>query len=541
MAFNLTINVKATDVTGAGIGVGRMGLTVARQTSSAPVQVAEVILSGALGQPLVVNDVVLARLAISVSSLDYTTERAVLTFDDGKGAWQTTNPHVWPSGPKTDLNVAVRLGVMWFAPVRHIAETTPQKPDFNPRAALIEQRGASFAYRGYWAEDVFVARLSDPIAGDPKAENWDRFQHQKKHWIGRDNGSFALLEFGFPAPNTNGRPRFLVGAWYPNRPLGDVANVGVYFSPNTGVPYPGDSYPFAKAYPYQMIPHPGKKGPGYTLADLHSAYLGLAINYLIDGYKTVYQMLAAQKNHVVLMPIQPAGQWEALATRTGLWRMVLEAVRFGEAQRLITRGGQVDQLTHKPEGTSVDIDKAGLAEQPYDRKQIRVTTSAFSAGLGAMLSLIATAKLQDDKKYPTSHFGASDSECSDAWKGLWDVDGAFHQLGGVKSCMTQMLGWRKLGLQRQLRMYHSEDTVSSTEPVGEILSDVAIKRHQLNGCFVDQGYSPDRSTLWTLFSNTSLVKKSTPPEVGGLWPVFGSQDAHHMVPTIAFGHAWQIS
>jgi hypothetical protein len=111
----------------------------------------------------------------------------------------------------------------------------------NPGGALVEPRGTAFAYPGLWLEEVKVARLSDPIHGDPLASDWNRFSHDKMSLKGKDYGAFALVEFGFPAPNSSGRPRFLAGVWYPSVPQSGTLNVNVFFSPNTGAPYPGDT------------------------------------------------------------------------------------------------------------------------------------------------------------------------------------------------------------------------------------------------------------------------------------------------------------
>jgi hypothetical protein len=547
MNFNLTIKITACDVTDASIGVGRVGLNVSQQVSQAPVKVNEMILSTLFGQPLTIPNLVVLRIAIRVEAADYTVERAIISFNDDLGTWQATNPHLTPTGSKTDLAIVARLGVMRFAPLRMLPETTPAKSDFNPGASLIEPRGNTFAYRALWLESTYVARLSDPIPGDPAAEDWKRFAHEKNRCIARDFGTFALLEFGFPAPNTDGRPRFLVAVWYPNQPLGDTADVNVFFSPNTGQAidpadsYPADSYPFAKIYPYQMKPKKGVLGPNFTLTDLHAPYVGLALNYVGIGYKIVYQMLAARKNAIIVMPIQPASQWGPLQTRTCLWRLVLEVVRFGEAERLIARQGKVGRLDLGREGASVNTNDVGPASAPYTRTQIRVTTSAFSAGLSAMLSLISTEKLKEDKLFPSSHFAAADGECKAAWRAIWDVDGAFHQLGGFEACMRPMLAWRKDDPARILRMYHSNDQVDADTPVAALMPEVAIKRYPGKTGFIDQGYAKDRSTLWVLFSNSTLRTPSPADSAAGLWPLLGSQGAHWMVPTVAFGHAWLIS
>ncbi len=462
MTVNLTIKVTARDVSDTPIGVGRIGLSVARQVSAAPVQVSQVNLSMLIGVPLTITDLVLLRFAIAVEAADYTIERAVVSFDESLQAWQTSNPHVIPTGSRSDVAISARLAVPRFAPVKTLPETMTIPANFNPGAALLELHSNALAYRGLWLEDTNVARLSDPIRGDPAAEDRGRFGHEKKTLKAKDFGVFTLLEFGFPAPNTSGRPRFLVGVWYPNQALGNIADVNVFFSPNTGPPYPGDSYPFSKVYPYQMTKKDGIEASKYSLPDLEQRYVDLPLGYVCTGYKIVYQMLAAGKNSIIVMPVQPASQWGPLQTRTCLWRLVLEAVRFGEAQRLIARQGKVGRLSLLREGATVDTDNAGVAGGvPFARTEYRLTTSAFSAGLGAMLGLIGTARLGNnkessqkaDKEYPPSHFAASDDECQAAWKCLWDVDGGFRQLGGFDQCMGAMLAWRNAGSKRVLRMY----------------------------------------------------------------------------------------
>jgi hypothetical protein len=64
------------------------------------------------------------------------------------------------------------------------------------------------------------------------------------------------------------------------------------------------------------------------------------------------------------MPIQPASQWAALATRTCLWCLVIETVRFGEAHRLLGQKGPFGQLTLTSEGATVDATKLGARVPP---------------------------------------------------------------------------------------------------------------------------------------------------------------------------------
>jgi hypothetical protein len=123
------------------------------------------------------------------------------------------------------------------------------------------------------------------------------------------------------------------------------------------------------------------------------------------------------------------------------------------------------------------------------------------------------------------------------------VDGAFRQLGGMETCVKQMADWQRNGGRRQLRIYHSEDTVdssTSTKLLNERAPAVAIKRFTGKAGFVDEGYSSDRSLFWALFSNPTLTTKSPTDEAALVWPPLGSQDAHHMVPTVAFGHAYIV-
>ena len=67
-----------------------------------------------VGVPLTIPDLALLRFAISVEASEYTIERAVIWFDDGQQAWQTSNPHVIASGSKSNVAIAARLGVLRF-------------------------------------------------------------------------------------------------------------------------------------------------------------------------------------------------------------------------------------------------------------------------------------------------------------------------------------------------------------------------------------------------------------------------------------------
>jgi hypothetical protein len=544
MPFSVSIKVSACDALDNRLGAGRFAIIVARQASATPVQVIQSSMTGLIGQPLALTDVAVLRVLLTVDVSDYTKQSALLVFDEQANAWTTNNSHVVVSGTKSDLTVVARLGCIRYAPIKKLSPAMMVKADFNPAGALLESHSGSLTYRGHWLENTLIGRLADPIFGKPDADGWDRFGNDKRSLAAKDFGTFALLEFGFPAPNMAGRPRYLVGVWYPNKPLGETADVNVFFSPNTGDGYPPDAYPYAKAYPYQTKPRKGAASAKFKLEDVDQPYLSLAENYVCVGYKLVYQMLAAGKNAIIVMPIQPSAQWGVLQTIGGVWRLVIEAVRFGESQRLIARKGKVAALDFSRDVVTTDTDSLGIAEQPFNRNQMRLTTSAFSAGLSAIFGMMSSVTGRGNsalKDFPASHFGASEAECLTAWKALWDIDGGFHQLGEFESCVTRLLAWRKGGSNRTLLMYHSEDTVDAKSSIVPFTPELAVKRRSGKVGFVEQGYSQDRSLMWALISN-SMLRTSAPDSPSNLWPILGpASDAHHMVPTLGFGHAWLIS
>jgi hypothetical protein len=221
---------------------------------------------------------------------------------------------------------------------------------------------------------------------------------------------------------------------------------------------------------------------------------------------------------------------------------VLEVVRFGEARRLITRGGSVAQRTISLEGTNV-TSVEGSAPPSYQPAEITLTTSAYSAGLGALLALIAGGS-PNARDYPPLQFVAPTDALSRSWQGIWDIDGFFGGFGGPEACIPPMLKWRSAGKGRVLRMYHSEDIspASQKDLIARLIA-MPIQREQRTIGFVDEALSSDKRLLWVLFANSMLTTKS-PPDGGSkhpLWPPLGSQDAHHMVPTLAFGHAWSLA
>ena len=538
--YTLTVTADAVDVLDSPLGLGTVGITYA-QAQADPKIINQLVQTFPTKRPFVLAQLVILSFAVTVLIVDYEPERATLTFVDG--AWRSDNPHIAAIGSNTTLQVTARLGVLRFAPITYISESTTVAADFNPAAVVVEKRDNGYQYRGLWLEALKMYRLGDPIAGDFAATDWKRFNIKPATPVAKEHGCFALLEFGFPLPVQAGRPRFLVGVWYPKDPLGERPDVNVFYSPNAGPPlYPADKYPFTKTYPYQLKTKDHQPpGPG-PLSKFDQKYADLAVNYVCTGYKIAYQMLAAAKNSVIIMPIQASGDWGPFARQGTVWRIVLEVLRFGESRRLIAATGvPSNTIVHRLEGTQTQ--PASSAPPPVAIKpaQVVVTTSSFSAGLEAILEIIGTADA-DAKLYPPSHFGAPATPLQTAWKAIWDIDGAFRQMGGPTACIPLMRKWWTSKSGRNLRMYHSEDTCDRNNPlIRSLLPECKLSDGKTGAVgFVDQGYSDDTTLLWVLFSNSMLTTRSPADEAAGMWPVFGKQDAHHTVPTIAFGHAWSI-
>ncbi|MFJ4785444.1 hypothetical protein [Streptomyces sp. NPDC088794] len=479
------------------------------------------------GQPLEA-ELLGKRVGLTATTADFTVEKAVVA--EFSGRWGSDNPACGVQSRGDALDVALTVGCVRFAPTVHLPEGTTLRD--NPRAAYVEPTGGGgWIYRGGWLNDEKIWRLKDPVFGDADAIEWKRFSHERALPVRLvDQGTFVLLEYGFPVGVGRNEPRFLVLVWAPRQPLGTTPSVVTFFSPTTSAPsYPADTHPFLANYPYAFLPlRPKKPVP---VKETRQPYVDIGFNYIDTGYKIIYQLLAAGRNPIVVMPIQASASWGPMATQSGMARLLKEVVRFLYARGLVAGRFASTARFSLTGGTAQMVPDGGLITQERVPDALAVTVSGFSAGINAVVSLCRTEQFDKDK-YKPALFGASAGPFLRQWRELWDIDGV--DASGWAHLVAAFKGWAKG--QRSLRMYHSQDTYHGQTTNGLVEQD-RIKRRSGKAGFVEQGTSRDERSLWVHFSNSYLIGDMKDPQHETTIPEFGKLDAHHMVPAIAFGHA----
>ncbi|POX46144.1 hypothetical protein C3489_32475 [Streptomyces sp. Ru71] len=490
-------------------------------------QVDEVITHLRAGQPLE-GELLGHRVGVTVTAADFTVERAVVA--EAAGRWGTDNPACTVRVAGDALDVEVTVGCVRFAPTVYLPPGTALSD--NPGAAYVEQvGGGAWIYRGGWLNDEKIHRLSEPVFGDPDAVEWQRYHHEPAMPVRlADKGTFVLLEYGFPVGVGRRDPRFLVLVWAPRPPVGTTCPVVVFFSPTTGPPaYPADSHPFLKNYPYAFLPlRPRKPVP---VEQTRQPYVDLGFNYIDTGYKIVYQLLAAGRNPVVVMPIQASGSWGPVAAQSGMARLLREVVRFLYARGLVAGRFASPARFSLTGGRAQMVPGEGLLTQERLPEELAVSVSGFSAGINAVVGLCLTEAFDKDT-YAPALFGAPAGPFLRQWRELWDVDGV--DASGWAHMTAAFQRWAQG--RRRLRMYHSQDTYHGQTANG-LVEQERITRRSGKAGFVEQGVSRDEHSMWVHFSNSYLIGDVKDPRHQVTIPEFGKLDAHHMVPAIAFGHA----
>ncbi|MEU7033290.1 hypothetical protein ABZ958_06330 [Streptomyces sp. NPDC046237] len=485
-------------------------------------------------RPGQVLDASLAKdeIELNVSMDGFTSDRFV--FAGSGTGWLSSNPagQAFQLGP--ELHVSTVIGTVRLAPTIGVNPNDPLVG--NPRAALVDDVGeAEWIYRGARHNKETLHRLDEPVFGDLTAMEWKRFRHSAIEVDLAQRGRFVLLEYG--AQNSAGGrlPRFLTGAWVPFRPLRAAPEVVVFFSPPTFRErgYPPDAYPFLGDYPYAVTSAKSAK-------DAEQPYVGILVNYMLVGYKIIYQLLAAGRNPIVIMPSQPSANWGPLDTQPGLARLIKEVLRFLYARQLVSSRTEPLVKLRVIDGRTQFFPWDGQRSTMQLPRAFTVSVSGFSAGINAVVKL-CTAERLDEKSYPPALFHAPPGDLMRNWRELWDIDGVDQQ--GWQHMVKSFRGW--LGGtnadRRSLRSYHCQDTYSATEN-GLVPQDRVTRQPPVpvKGVYAEEGSTEDGRVTWVHFSNPALQGDKKAPGHQVVIPEFGSLDPHHFVPAIAFGHAAQF-
>ena len=372
------------------------------------------------------------------------------------------------------------------------------------------------------------AELLTPTT-DPKAADWDRLQSTKVAGIDPPAQLwFRLVEYGGPQG-----ARFLVALCGPTRGLlqgdGGVDAI-VFYSPSTIVPlqqgaavinlFPPSRFPFRDDYPYAETVLEKKGTVGQPYCSLGFAYL--ALDGQRTGFKMAYQVLAARKAAVMIMPLWPYGNTGPLRSRAGLWRLVRESVGFA----------------------------AGMAAPeavPIESRVNRLAVCGYSAGATFVSDLLSPDKetIQDEggNGYERALWGSPADDLAKAWKETWMID-ATGGMPAVAATKARLAAWAGESENRSFRLYQTQHTVGPTySPAADLKAKAKDGFARLLGAAptvntvkddkgilqAEEVHSRDGRFSSFYFSNSFL----TFPEASQLHAI----DAHHAVPHFAVGHA----
>lgn len=427
-----------------------------------------------------------------------------------------------PANPATDpVQVKFVLSRVRLAPTfqfKKAAELAKLKE--SPNGVLLNETmtpPGPFDYRSLFNgnKDQFL-RLKHPILNDPDKDNWKRLNHEPVQVDPSKQGRFRWLEYG------TGRQRFAVAIWAPESYFGRGApnslDFIVFYSPTTAKKpeyklYEGQSYPYGL--------HDKNKGPWQR----YIAGLGQA--YLFDGHFLVYEMLAAKKRAILVMPINNIGDWGPFSSGAGVHQLLKEIAHFVHKQRL----AHVNSSNGFIRATYPSIPTIG-----------RVVISGFSSGLEPINKLLASSQ------------GATggDSQFQKVWKEIWDLD---LKLGThIPTFEELLMKWLGMDPARRFRMYHSEYTAKRRRPSsGKTLASQGTGIHKKGATpdvEAEELHAADGRWSAVYFSNLFLQRNEVDTNPDGPWfPGFvlteeGEPDhgnKHHFTLMIAFGHAALMS
>jgi hypothetical protein len=472
------------------------------------------------------------RVSFTVEASGFQEEQVVI--GESRQHWMSDNAACEVTSAGDRIKVAVTVGTIRLAPTINIPPETPVRD--NPGAALVDPDPAGGGiYRGAWLNRETINVLQDPIdIRNPGAVGWERFVYKPVKDIDlKQRGTYVLVHYGeAKSVSVRRRPRFLIAVWAPRVKLAAKPEVMVFYSPPTrSTEYPVDSWPFRKAYPYEPFVTPQPKP--VPASELHPPYTGLAVRYLINGYKIIYQLLAAGRNPIVIMPIHPSKNWGPLASQAGLCRLVKEIVRFLYSTQLVS------SLATPPGRLSLEGGRASIAfgRGVYTNEKVpdswAITISGFSNGIDRVLDVCTKETYGKElyALYDPAVFHASPAPLLDSWREIWDIDGVADDGKGAVRHLDTLREWLKKD-RRRVRSYHS-DTGNLTQPrtLVEASRIETRPKETVKGVAIEQGTKRDERATWVHFSNSVL---SFPNPDGT------DDDAHHNITKVAFAHAAQF-
>jgi hypothetical protein len=507
--------------------------------------------------------------AVAVSKPGYVP--LTVTIRSGPSGWQSDDPGTTfsPNG-----QVAVALGRSAAAPTVTTAQVTVdtllrQYMQQSPvQTAFVAEDGEYLSVEAQApiskiAPEVQFHAAIDPkgllAAGSGRLPGWEALNHTVTQMSPTKQGRFAWLVWGGSAVGQPSQKRFLVAAWRPKRttaaePSGS-RDVIIFLTPPTTAArgYLPDTAPFEGEYPFGLHLWQGKPDQPYTQ---------IADHYLFGGLDWIaYQLLAAGRDALLVVPVIPAGNIDILQRPEVLCRLALEVILWEHRDQ----GGQ-------PDPPSAVVDKAPTLQmtgaqasekvmpQTAVPKLGSVVLAGYSQGVsyvkGVMQALtgstvIGTRSSADEAANP---FEADRGVFAQAWQEIWDFDGTTAgiplALGGPTNWARTLEQWQKVGSHRLARCYHSDESWqwswTYVNALAVVTGGPSVSKPNWAGAA--ESYGPSGSAAWlpTAFLarnpptsgwNALTSQSGSPPDAPLLW----DGDAHRTTLRVGLANAASMS
>jgi hypothetical protein len=507
--------------------------------------------------------------SVTASMTNYREQSTSISVESsGSSVWD--DPGSIVSGSGGQLNVEIRLGRLVPSPTVPFQESiitiTPQNPStVVPMQHTFTVDDGEYAFlfagnRNFWAV------TSPNMLGSPTAPGWGAFTATSAAIEPRMTGHFAWLEWAPPGGDPPSLNRYLVGLWRARSSVvsgSKPRDAIVFYTPNTDPArgYLSDSPPYRGNYPYGL-------NQSDNPTKLTQRYVTLGLRYLFNEKFLAYQLLAAARDSLLIVPIQPFGNWEVFQRPEGVARLLAEAILFEHRQRV------------NPDDPSGTVDTA--PSQNFVRTRAAqhlppptvgtVVTAGFSAGLCPITQLIRGVPANG--QYPTrswkdesgNSYFANPSQFVAGWREIWDFDGYARCIGSASEWAGMLATWRRANghdssSDRVVRCYHTDYTgwsASSLDAMNAAIGPPA----QGSGATPAQGSKAAEregstgTAVWlhhTYLTGNGPARgwdesatADHPPDTPAFWtgvdpPKEIGFNAHQAVPMISFAHAAGLS
>lgn len=494
----------------------------------------------------------------------YATLAMNLVRTAGEGTWRWTNPNRRVRTSGTDVTVHATLGRLRPAPLAYVpedqlarrarelqatldeadrknaAQARRKRPaserifaplDFDQPNALVTEDRSAYRPQAALQRVIESFHVAAPalLSDTPEAAGWGRFATTAHRVDPAHAGRLYVLEYGEVGAEPSGGPRFAIGVWVPTRlhdPRVTELDFVVWLHPHTNNPIvmPQVQYPFRQPYPYGLI---AVKGPTGT-AVASQRFLDIPIFHLLSQHFLAYQLAAARRDAVIVIPVAPSSHFEVFENPSTLMRLLRELCLW--IPRDFPRGA--DAAVHAP--------------PPAVR---RVAVSGFSASVPRLHTLMLPRTPEPHYDSPTwwttSRDGASDDarDFAHVWKEQWAIDGV---AGGFPAYTDAAAAWLQQASDRHLRIYKTRftggwDFLARRPGAWSTLARRATPVVRGEGA-VRAAVASGLDGRWTAASLEDAFVLGPPAgTTPAVEPALLPAGAHELMPRIFFGHAAGMS